>query len=82
MNAKVKKYMKIKAALEKLAGKKVEETVPEVKVVLQPEVKKEEPAPVLEPVVEVVVPVVESAPELAVEPVAVPQKKNKKVVEN
>jgi hypothetical protein len=29
MNAKVKKYMKIKAALEKLAGKKVEETVEE-----------------------------------------------------
>lgn len=78
MNAKVKKYMKIKAALEKLAGKKVEETVTEEKVVLQPEVKKEEPAPV----VEVVVPVVESVPELAVEPVAAPQKKNKKVVEN
>ena len=73
--------MKIKAALEKLAGKKVEETVPEEKVVLQPEVKKEEPAAVLEdllpPLVEVAVPVVESAPEVPAEQPATPKKSKK-----
>jgi hypothetical protein len=81
MNAKVKKYMKIKAQLEKLAGKKVEETVPEEKVVLQPEVKKEEPAAVLEgllpPLAEVVVPVVELTPEVPAEQPATGKKSKK-----
>ncbi len=76
--------MKIKAALEKLNSKKVEETVTEEKPVLQPEVKKEKPAApladLLPPLAEVVIPVVESVPEVVAEPA--PVKKNKKVVEN
>lgn len=88
MNAKVKKYMKIKAALERLNSKKVEETVTEEKTVLQPEVKKEEPTPslaeLLPPVAEVATPVVEPTQEVVLEPVVAPVggKKNKKVVEN
>jgi len=80
--------MKIKAALERLNGKKVEETVPEEKTVLQPEIKKEEPAPSLAElppaVAEVVIPVVESTQEVVLEPAVAPVggKKNKKVVEN
>ena len=97
MNIKIKKYMMAKLNLEKLAGKKVVETVTEEKVVLQPEVKKEEApalAELLPSLAEVAIPVVESvvepvvAEELVVEtpvvPVAEPvfSKKNKKVVEN